>query len=133
MFSWLGKLFGSDKGIVEQVSDTIDKWAPSEVTKHKMSIEDLKAGDDSQASARAMVMTSHNSWFDILIDGISRLPRPVITTWAIGMLFGWIPEPIHLQTLNPITLNIIWTVITFWFGSRVLLKDIPSVIKSFKR
>lgn len=127
-----GLLFGGDKGIVETVSDVADKWVPSETTKHKMSLEDLKAGDESQASARAMQLPTHDSWFDILIDGVNRLPRPVITFWVIGILIGWVPEPVHLIVLSPITLNIIWTVISFWFGSRMIIKDIPSAIKAIK-
>ena len=132
MWGWVKGLFSSNKGIVEQVSDVADKWVPSATTQHKMGIEDLKAGDESQASARAMVVPAHDTWFDALVDGLNRLPRPVITGWVIGMLFGWVPEPVHLQTLSPMTLNIIWTVITFWFGSRVLFKDIPAMIKSVR-
>lgn len=126
-------LFGSDKGLVEQISDVADKWSPSETTKHKMSLEDQTAGDASQESARAMVFTSHNSWFDILVDGLNRLPRPVIAFWAIGVLTGWIDQPTHLAHLDPLVGNIIWTVATFFFGSRVIFKDIPAMVKSIKK
>jgi hypothetical protein len=133
MWAWASKLFSGKKGIIEEVSDVADKWIPSDTTKHKMSIEDLQAGDASQAAAQKMVLTSHNSWFDILVDGLNRLPRPLITGWVVAMLFGWVAEPAHLQVMSPMTLNIIWTVITFWFGSRVLFKDIPSLIKSLRK
>lgn len=133
MWTWAKKLFTGNKGIIEEVSDVADKWVPSETTKHKMSIEDLQAGDESQDSARKMELATHNSWFDIAVDGMNRLPRPLITGWVVAMLFGWVDEPAHLQGKSPMTLNIIWTVITFWFGSRVLFKDIPSVIKALRK
>lgn len=134
--SWFTKLTGalfgsSDKGIVTEVSDAVDKWIPSETTKHAMGIEDLKAGDDSQASARAMQQPSHDSWFDIFVDGLNRLPRPLFTFWVFGILSGIIVPP-NLQ-LNPILWNIVWTIITFWFGQRVLFKDLPAAWKHFKK
>jgi len=133
MFSWIGKLFGGEKGIVGQVSDVADKWIPSETTKHKMSIEDMQAGDSSQDSARKMNQISHSTRFDVVIDGINRLPRPIITFWVVGILFGWIGEPQHLASMNPVLLNIVWTVITFWFGARMVVKDIPAVLKSLRK
>lgn len=128
-------LFGSSsngKGIVDQVSDTVDKWHPSETTKHEWSIQDQTAGDASQASARKMVLPTHESWFDILVDALNRLPRPVITFWVIGGLTGlWQLQP--LQGVDPVTMNIVWTVVTFWFGSRVVFKDIPTAIYTYHK
>lgn len=134
VFTKIGKvLFGSsDKGIVTEVSDAVDKWVPSETTKHKMSIEDLQAGDASQESARSMVIASHSTWFDALVDGLNRMVRPAFTLWAFGVLVGWWPPPAKGQ-LDPMTWNIIWTIITFWFGSRMLFKDIPYLVRKFKQ
>lgn len=131
MWGWLkkatGALFGgSDKGIVTEVSDAVDRWVPSAQTKHENSIEDLQAGDASQDSARQMQFPSHDTWFDSLIDGVNRLPRPAITLWAFGVLVGWWDGP-KPEAIDPLTLNIIWTVVTFWFGSRVLFKDVPAM------
>lgn len=134
--SWLGKvfgkLFGGGKGIVEQVSDTVDKWKPSPVTQHKMTIEDSKqavaeqnAGDESQNSARAMQLPTHGTWFDSLVDGLNRLVRPVVTYWIVGGLVGFWRLP-SLGSVDPIMMNIVWTVLTFWFGSRMLFKDLPA-------
>jgi hypothetical protein len=72
-----------------------------------------------------MVFTSHSTWFDVLVDGLNRLPRPVITFWIVFGLMGFYELP-SLESLSPLMGNIIWTVITFFFGSRVLFKDIPS-------
>lgn len=133
--SWLSKavgaLFGGDKGIIEQVSDVADKWNPSPTTIHKQSIEDVKAGDDSQKSAREMQMPTHDDWFNHLIDGLSRAVRPVITYWIIGGLIGL--YELKSPSTDPLMMNIVWTILTFWFGSRMIFKDIPALIKSFRK
>lgn len=129
---FFGKLFVGDKGFLEQTSDIVDKWNPSKTTIHKQTIEDLKAGDASQDSARKMVLISHDSWLDIIIDGWSRLPRPAFATWAFGVLVGWWQAPAHLSALHPIALNILWTVVTFYFGARVIVKDIPAAVMLWK-
>lgn len=125
---FIGKIFVGDKGIVEQISDVTDKWMPSKTTIHRQSIEDLKAGDNSQDSARKMVLIYHDSWLDIAVDAWARLPRPLFATWAFGLLVGWWEQPEHINQLNPVLLNIIWTVVTFYFGARVIVKDIPAAV-----
>lgn len=142
IFKAIGRaLFGSDssdKGIVEEVSDVVDKWSPSPVTEHKMAIENQTAGDESQADARAMVLprTDSNisfvSIFNALVDGVNRLVRPVFTYWSFSLLVGWTEPPISWNLWPPMLWNIVWTIVTFWFGSRLLFKDIPSMYKWYK-
>ena len=135
---WLTQAFGflfgagNGKGVVGEVSDAVDKWSPSPTTKHAMatenaalSIADQQAGDASQNSARAMTQVAHDSWFDVAVDGLSRLVRPILTYWVIGGLVGLWPLP-TLCNVDPIMMNIVWTVITFWFGSRTVFKDLPA-------
>ena len=127
--SFFAKMFVGEKGIVESVSDIADKWVPSKTTIHKMSLEDQQAGDDSQDSARKMVLVGHDSWLDIAVDALNRLVRPIFTYWAFALLMGWVSPPTHLETMNAVVLNILWTIVTFWFGSRMLVKDIPAAVK----
>jgi hypothetical protein len=133
--SWLGvikdTLFGSSKGVVEQVSDVVDKWIPSATTIHKQSLEDIKAGDDSQKSAREMQLPSHDDMFNRLVDASSRLVRPIVTYWILGGLIGL--YKLESPSTDPMMMNIVWTVLTFWFGSRVIFKDIPAVIKAMQK
>ncbi len=127
-------LFGSTtngKGVVGSISDVVNEWMPSQTSKNKQSIEDLKAGDASQAAAYGLVLKSHDSWFDILVDGLNRLPRPMLTLWVFGILANWWNAP-DLTNVHPMLLNIVWTIITFWFGSRVVLKDMPSAIMAYR-
>lgn len=139
MFGWATKLGGllfgsnsSDKGVIDSISDTVDKWSPSETTRHKMSIEDQQAGDSSQESARRLKLHSGSTWFDSLIDGLNRLVRPVMTFWVFGILTGMLGIPSHLADIPPMLWNIIWTIVTFWFGSRMIFKDAPKMMLWFK-
>lgn len=114
-------------GTVKTISDTVDKWHPSPVTSNAMDLENQQAGDESQNSARAMVLPTHDTWLDVGVDAYNRLPRPVITTWVIGGVMGLWELP-KLSQFDPITLNMIWLVLSFWLGSRVLIKDAPKLI-----
>jgi hypothetical protein len=131
-------LFGSASNVVKSVSDTVDKWKPSVTTRHKMALENEQAGDDSQADARAMAVprTDHPgfiiSFYNALIDGINRMVRPVFTFWVFGLLTGYLEVPSTWNEWPPMLWNIVWTIITFWFGSRLLFKDIPSMYKWYK-
>ncbi len=127
-------LFGSStngKGVAGQVSDVVDQWLPSDATKHKQNIENLQAGDASQASARSMQLRSHDSWFDIFIDGMNRSVRPFFTYWALGILIGWWTAP-NIDNINPFVLNVIWTIVGFWFGGRMLFKDLPKAMTMYQ-
>jgi hypothetical protein len=128
-------VFGSSdngKSIAETAVDTYERFNPGEVKQHEMSIEQQQAGDASQDSARAMIFASHASWFDIFIDGLNRSVRPFFTFWAIGMLMGWWDTTVHWDKIPEMAWNIIWTIVTFWFGSRVIFKDIPLAVKAWK-
>ena len=137
--SWLSKAFGAvfgsssnGKSVAETAVDTYERFNPSAVKQHEMSIDDLKAGDSSQEDARKMVLRGHDSWFDIFIDGINRSVRPFMTVWAIGMLMNWWDTTEHWNNIHPMAWNIIWTIVTFWFGSRVIFKDIPAAFAAYK-
>lgn len=138
MFSMIKNLLFGKTNIVTSISNVVDKWHPSITTKNHMmiarsnqSIKMLQAGEASQNSARSMIMPQGSGLFNNIVDGVNRLIRPVISFWVIGILTGIISPPL-LQNLNPIILNIVWTVITFWFGSRMLFKDLPNGIKVIK-
>lgn len=141
LFGWVGKLFSSDgKGVVAQVNDTVERWNPSEVKKHEMGLDNIKAEDASQDSARkyepsrsAMTGVPVVDIFNTIVDCANRLPRPALALWALCILFGVVPEPAHLAFLSQFTLNIIWTVIGFFFGIRTISQDVPKVITMFKK
>jgi hypothetical protein len=69
--------------------------------------------------------------WDSFVDGLSRLPRPLITLWIVGMFF-WpffdLDSFIGYMVSMDFVPEEIWTlflaVIAFWFGSRIVSEDI---------
>jgi hypothetical protein len=127
---------GSDKGLVEQANEVVERWKPSVAKTHEMNIEAVKVEEASQTSAR-QYEPSRSAYsgvfiidlFNTVVDCANRLPRPMLAIWALCILFGVLPEPKHLEHLHPMTLNIIWTVIGFFFGVRTISQDIPKMIQ----
>jgi len=128
-----GFLFGgkSDKGLVEQAADAVERFAPGQVKQAEMAIDALKAGDESQKNAQALHLVGHSTWFDVLIDGLNRLVRPLFSFWAFGVMAGIIGTA-HLADIPAAAWNIIWTIIGFWFGQRILFKELPAAIKEWR-
>lgn len=123
----------SGKSIVETTADIVDNYKPGQVTQHKMQIEDVQVGDASQSAARNFqAQKMGDTWFDVLVDGLNRLPRPLFALWAFCELSGILPVPPGLNTMHPIVLNIIWTIIGFYFGVRTISQDLPKIIESWK-
>src|SRR5262245_42314648 len=114
-----GWLFG--KGGADKVVDVADEAFHTEQEKSQEDEKDLQ-------SARLMQSPSHDSVFDIIVDGVARLIRPGVTIWLIGGFVGWwrLPQP---GTVDPYWQNIFLLVITFWFGGRAILKDLPEAIR----
>ena len=134
--NWLRALFGfgGTKGVVEQIVDTKERFNPGPVKKHEMNLDQLKAEDASQTSARsAQEAPTHDDLFNRVVDGLNRLPRPLFAFWAFGMLSGVLPEPQHLKLINPLVLNIVWTIIGFYFGIRTVTQDLPKLIQALRR
>lgn len=79
------------------------------------------------ADARSMSLPSHTTWFDVIIDGWSRAIRPGVTTWLIGGWVGWWTFP-DVALIGAFWQEITLLVLTFWFGGRALLKDLPAAV-----
>ena len=78
-----------------------------------------KADVDTKQMGETLANTS--------IDIFNRLVRPVVTFWLIGGLSGCWKLPNTAQ-VDPVWFQIFMIVITFWFGGRVLLKDLPQAV-----
>jgi hypothetical protein len=83
------------------------------------------------ASARAMQAASGNTGFDVAVNCLSRLVRPVITFWLVGGMMGFYTFP-PISSVPPFYQKMIVIVITFWFGGRAIMKDIPGFVKALK-
>jgi hypothetical protein len=69
------------------------------------------------------------TWFDSLIDGLNRLPRPIIVVMIIGYFLAAWRDPEEFQIINtaldavPERMWIIaGVIVTFYFGARELAK-----------
>lgn len=131
---FLSKLFGWFVGggkTVDKVTDLVDKAV---YTKQEQAADSATATQVDQAdlaSARAMQMTSHNTWFDVVIDGINRCVRPGVTLWIVGGFIGWWELP-STDKISEFWQNTFWVILTFWFGGRALLKDLPAAIRMMR-
>ena len=107
-------------GTVKSIAGVADEYIHTEEERFTSDQADL-------ADARAMQMATHESWFDSMIDGFARLIRPGMTTWICGGFIGWweLPKP---DSVDPFWQSVFWVILTFWFGGRVIMKDIPKMV-----
>jgi hypothetical protein len=75
---------------------------------------------------------ARDSKFNRAVDGTNRLVRPLVTYWLVGGLMALWPLP-RLEELDPMTANLVWTVVSFWFGSRMLFKDLPAAYRMLQK
>lgn len=109
---------------VDKVVDMADKAIDTQQERSERDASDLE-------SARAMQSTSNVTWFDSLVDGLARLVRPGVTIWLVGGFIGWWPLPMT-EKISEYWQNIFMLVLTFWFGGRAILKDLPSAIRAMR-
>ncbi|SMO55307.1 holin family protein [Paracoccus laeviglucosivorans] len=86
---------------------------------------------DGEAYARAMMQMSGEfaaqprGWFDGLMNGMNRLPRPLLTLGTMGLFVYAMVEPIgfglRMENLNLVPEPLWWllgAIISFYFGAR---------------
>lgn len=112
--------FTGRSGTAEKVLDLADKAIDTQQERSERDGADLE-------NARALPLSTHGTWFDVLVDGTSRLVRPFVTFWLIGGFVGWWMLP-RVEGISEYWQNVFMLVITFWFGGRAILKDLPAAI-----
>lgn len=123
----LAWLFGSPAG---GVADTVR--AAGEVADELHTSEEEKGAIDLQdtASARGFAApVGSPGAFNTLVDGFNRLIRPGVTVWLLGGFNGWWRLP-DAHAVDPVWFQVFMLVVGFWFGGRMLLKDLPGVIRA---
>ena len=71
--------------------------------------------------------TEFNKW----VDRANRIVRPLFT--LLSFIVVCLAAFNVLTDINPLVLNVVWTIVSFWFGSRVITKDLPTAIDAFQR
>jgi hypothetical protein len=119
--SWWSTIFGSGK-IVEKVGDLADK---------AFYTEQEQAGDAAGDLDKARQFAPGEKW-DTFIDKWHRAIRPVLATWATLILIGIMPPPDHWAAIPEPVWQLIIVIVSFYFGGRAILKDLPAAIKAIR-
>lgn len=117
--SIFGTLFGGGRNAL---AETVQVFRPNAENQAQRSA-------DYQASALAQLGAEfaheRKGWFDRLIDGLNRLPRPALALGTIGLLVSAMTDPIwfaeRMQGLALVPDQLWWilgAIITFYFGAR---------------
>lgn len=113
-------LFGD--GGASTVATAVDKAVYTREERQADDAKDLE-------SARAFAGVSNQpGLINQVVDAANRLVRPGVTLWLAGGFIGWweMPAP---GSVDPYWHNVFMLVLTFWFGGRALLKDLPAAIR----
>lgn len=114
-----GGILGGANEIIKTVAG--DKAAAEEFLHEEY--QTLQQGYQAEFTASR---ANRTKW-DSFVDGLNRLPRPMMTFGCIG-LFVWaaVDPPnftasmVGLQAVPEVMWWILWTIVAFWFGSRIL-------------
>ena len=119
-------LFGSGRNVVAETAEVFRVNAEAASKRG----HDLDGAALSQLAAEFVAHQSRG-WFDILMDGVNRLPRPVMVFGVIWTLVATARDPEGMsQVFNALATIpepvwvIIGIIVTFYFGGRAQAKDL---------
>lgn len=126
ILAWIGKTLAG--AFVHKQIERVTNEAPmtNGVT------EVLTSDDDVQRAREMQLAPSHDTWLDVVINAVSRLPRPIMAFWVIGILMGLWDGPDFDKIDDKVEL---WCeyIMGFFFGHRALARDIPSMISGITK
>lgn len=112
---------GSAADTVRAVGDAADRLTTSD---DERATAQLAENVNARAFAAPGV---HDTAFDAFVDGCNRLPRPVVTFYVLGGIVGAWPLA-DLTKVDPLWIYAGATILFFWFGGRLLTKDLPGAV-----
>ena len=136
---------GGGAGSAADISKIADKILPmSEREKTSAASEEL---EDARAYQPANLPTANMitqagllpfllSWIlaaiNSVVDAANHAIRPFGFIWLCGGLGGWwkLPDP---GLVDEFWQRAFWVVLTFFYGGRTIVKDLPLLIKAFKK
>lgn len=121
-FRWLFGDGSSSSGAAA-LAHAVDALHTSEAEKGEI---DARDADAARRFAAPLDPPACGVW-NQLIDGFSRLIRPGITVWLVGGFMRWWQLP-DSASVDPVWFQVFLVVIVFWFGGRMLVKELPAVV-----
>jgi len=136
---------GGGAGSAADIGKIADKILPmSDREKTAATSEDLESARDYEAPImpKADLIISQGilafllSWIlaaaSSIVNVLNHAIRPVGFVWLAGGVSGWwkLPDP---GLVDPQWWAAFWTVLTFFYGGRMIIKDLPTVIKAFRK
>jgi len=120
--------------VANGIANIVERWKPGHAKNVEFVKELTTLVNDSYDSARRhdAPMQSGVLWVDAAVNGVNRLIRPWVTITVIGSLFGYwnLPPP---QSVEPEYWIMIQIILGFWFGGRLVTKDIPAALGHLRR
>jgi hypothetical protein len=118
-------LFGGGANVLR---DTVEVFRPNAEASAARAF-DLDAAALAQLSAE-FHQRQARTWFDVLVDGLNRLPRPLMVITVFGLLIWTAIDPIRMAevftawAIIPAGLwAIIGVIVSFFFGGRAQIKS----------
>jgi len=121
--NFFGKMFGALFGGGKTTERAIEVTDEAFHTAQERVEEDRK----DTTEARLMQFHSHSTMFDVFVDGLNRLQRPGWGIFFFGGCAKWweLPE----IPMNGFWASMLILYLTFLFGGRAVLKDLPAAIQ----
>ncbi|AUC54258.1 carboxylesterase [Sagittula sp. P11] len=118
-------LFGGNRNAVKELAEVFRVNAEASAERgHALDTAAL-----SQFAAE-FVARNQRTWWDSLVDGLNRLPRPAFTCGVFAVLIWTVRDPVFMSevfTAWAIIPTPVWAlitvIVTFFFGGRAQVKD----------
>ncbi len=119
-------LFGQRRNAVVEIAEVFRENAEGAAERgHAIDVATL------QQFAAEFAPRSNRTWWDSFVDGLNRLPRPIMALWAVWVL-AWTPvDPEFMarvfeawSIIPQMVWGVILTIVTFFFSGRAQVKDL---------
>jgi hypothetical protein len=132
VLSFLGGLIGKIFGGAGSVVSTVASASGDLVNKVGDVASAMVKDPGDLASARQFAAPgAGGGWFRSFVDSVNCAIRPGIVIYLMGLIAGWWTGP-DLTRIDPTYKLWFEYVMTFYFGQRALMKDLPTMVAAFR-
>lgn len=114
-----GSLFGSGRNVVAETAEVFRVNAEAEAQR------DASASHAALAQFAAEFEGARQGWFDRFVDGLNRLPRPMMAFGVIGLFAAAMTDPVwfaaRMAGIALVPEPLWWllgAIVSFYFGAR---------------